>query len=189
MVLVPLATLSAICAGLALAGVEGSKHDFTGPKGTGDDLCIACHTPHRATAPDAAPKWNPDADLSRRFGRTAASPKPIGDSSRACLRCHDGTIATDTIPTAGFGAVANVDGPIVGGGGHRGTDHPIGKEYPQIDREYRPMTLVEADGAIVLPEGNVECISCHDPHDQMNLAYMLVKSNERSALCLSCHIK
>ncbi|MBN4058944.1 cytochrome c3 family protein [bacterium AH-315-J04] len=40
-----------------------------------------------------------------------------------------------------------------------------------------------------MPNGRVECTSCHDPHNQSGAPYMLVKSNARSALCLTCHKK
>jgi predicted CXXCH cytochrome family protein len=67
-------------------------------------------------------------------------------------------------------------------------DHPIGVPIPQDRREYRSSAMVAASG-IPLPEGRVECVSCHDPHNQQGLDDLLVKSNRRSALCLTCHLK
>ena len=46
-----------------------------------------------------------------------------------------------------------------------------------------------ATGTVTLPGGRVECISCHDPHNAAGEANMLVTSNARSALCLTCHDK
>jgi predicted CXXCH cytochrome family protein len=40
-----------------------------------------------------------------------------------------------------------------------------------------------------LPDGRVECVSCHDPHNQSGTQAMLAVSNRRSALCLTCHVK
>ena len=42
---------------------------------------------------------------------------------------------------------------------------------------------------MILPDGRVECISCHDHHEEEGLPHLLVISNKRSALCLTCHAK
>jgi predicted CXXCH cytochrome family protein len=67
-------------------------------------------------------------------------------------------------------------------------DHPIGIPYPIDSREYRPRGAAEAKG-VSLPEGRVECVSCHDPHNAAGVESMLIMPNRRSALCLACHIK
>jgi predicted CXXCH cytochrome family protein len=67
-------------------------------------------------------------------------------------------------------------------------DHPIGVEYPSNRREYRQESFAVANG-IRLPEGRVECVSCHDPHNEAGHGHLLSMSNRRSALCLTCHIK
>ncbi|GAG29227.1 unnamed protein product, partial [marine sediment metagenome] len=36
---------------------------------------------------------------------------------------------------------------------------------------------------------NMECASCHDPHDAAGVTAMLLVSNVNSALCLTCHDK
>ncbi len=54
--------------------------------------------------------------------------------------------------------------------------------------EYHPASFGEARG-LPLPEGRVECISCHDPHNEAGLPFLLWTSNRRSSLCLTCHIK
>jgi predicted CXXCH cytochrome family protein len=38
-----------------------------------------------------------------------------------------------------------------------------------------------------LPGGRIQCVTCHDPHNSGRHEGMLVKSNRRSRLCLSCH--
>ena len=73
--------------------------------------------------------------------------------------------------------------------GHKSSEHPVGVEYPQFDKGYRPLIAVVASGTVTLPDGKVECTSCHDPHDMSDEDYMLVTSNARSALCLICHRK
>jgi predicted CXXCH cytochrome family protein len=46
---------------------------------------------------------------------------------------------------------------------------------------------VTADGRIKLPDGRIQCTTCHDPHNTQRHAGMLVISNDRSRLCLACH--
>lgn len=176
-------------AGIAAAGIEGSKHDFTSSEWSADDTCGACHTPHRAAPPKAAPLWNPQADLSRRFGSALGDTSKPGSGTTMCMRCHDGTIATETITGVVANRFANKQNPSMFNTGHGTSDHPVGVKYPSVDRGFRPLTSVVASGEVRLPGGRVECTSCHDPHNQAGVAHMLVKSNARSALCLTCHKK
>ena len=106
-----------------------------------------------------------------------------------CLRCHDGTIARDTIAPVSRERFVNKQNPGLFGTGHGTSDHPVGIDYPQFDKGYRPVPSVIAKGTVALPDGKVECSSCHDPHNMSGLNYMLVASNARSALCLTCHRK
>ena len=95
--------------GLAWGGIEGSKHDFSKKPWAAGETCGACHTPHRDQPPKAAPLWDPTADLTRTFGRTATravstnARERLGEQSTVpgsgtltCLRCHDGTVAKET---------------------------------------------------------------------------------------------
>ena len=106
-----------------------------------------------------------------------------------CMRCHDGTLAADVFGGLGVPRVANKRHSRLISTAHGGTNHPVGVEYPQFDREYRPMSTILSEGKVLLPDGRVECMSCHDPHNQSGEKYMLVKSNHRSGLCLTCHKK
>jgi predicted CXXCH cytochrome family protein len=68
------------------------------------------------------------------------------------------------------------------------TGHPIGIAYPIADPRYHPVASLSApDSRIPLPDGRVQCISCHDPHNTGRHPAMLVRSNRGSGLCLSCH--
>jgi len=183
-------SVSVLCAGLAWGGIEGSKHDFSSEKWSNGDSCGACHTPHHEEAPTAAPLWNPQADLNRTFGTPLGDSKDAGSGTMMCLRCHDGTIARDTIPISGERArFENVSHPGLFSSGHGRSDHPVGVEYPSIAKGFHSSSTVESGGAVLLPGGRVECTSCHDPHNMSGQKYMLVMSNARSALCLTCHNK
>ena len=181
-----------LCVGLcgwAWAEFEGSKHDFSSEEWTGGDACSACHGPDRTDPPPAAPLWDATADLNRVFGTPLSGEAQAGNATLVCLRCHDGTIAKDTVSKQAKDRFANKQNPGLFQAGHERSDHPVGVEYPQIDKYYRPITSVISTGKVPLPEGRVECTSCHDPHDDSGEKHMLVISNARSALCLTCHKK
>ena len=192
-----------LAGGLAVAEIKGSKHDFSRQEWSKGDLCAACHSPHSETAPAVGPLWNPDADLNRSFGTPIGSNQlneprtafladrrqQTGQSTLMCVRCHDGTIAPDTIAGIGRKPIQHKHNPALFGPGHGTTDHPVGVPYPRIDKGYRSRSLVEIEGTVRLPNGHVECVSCHDPHNLASYEHMLVMSNDRSALCSTCHIK
>lgn len=173
----------------ATPGIEGSKHDFSSKEWSGGDACTACHTQEKNEPPSAAPLWDAKADLNRRFGTSLAQSNAAGGGTTLCLRCHDGTIAMDAIaPVKTIRRPVSHLNPSSFSTGHGKGNHPVGVEYPAFDRGYEPSNLVIAN-RVVLPDGRVECISCHDPHNMMGERAMLVRSNARSALCLTCHRK
>lgn len=180
--------LVAVC-GLAFAGLKGSKHDFSTDAWEGFDECGACHVPE-SEKPPAPPLWNTRADLTKRFGRSARSESQPGLGTLVCLQCHDGTIAKDaTGAVSGKERFTNRQHSRRFTTGHGRTDHPVGVEYPKIDKGYRSLTSVLSGWRVRLPNGKVECGSCHDPHNDSGEEHMLVMSNARSALCLKCHRK
>jgi predicted CXXCH cytochrome family protein len=186
---VSLAVVLVTVTGWAWAGLEGSKHDLSHEEWSDGDLCGACHMPHRTEPPKAAPLWDPNADLTRTFGTSAADKALPAQSTLMCLWCHDGTIATETIAGIKTDRFIHKQNPALFSTGHQASNHPVGAEYPQFDEGYNPIATVEASGAVVLPDNKVECVSCHDPHNDADEPYMLVMSNRRSALCLMCHKK
>jgi predicted CXXCH cytochrome family protein len=173
--------------GLALAEIEGSKHDFRLRREGEADLCLPCHTAHPATAPAAIPLWNPSADPRQQYVLYGGTRGTLDEHSLMCLSCHDGSTAKDTI--GGVKVERGIGKPIVSRGHDLSKDHPIGVPYPRSAKDYKPKERVVADGAIRLPNDTVGCTSCHNAHSPLQDKYMLVKSNARSALCLSCHTK
>ncbi len=111
------------------ASIINSRHDLqaTVNKGSGDmlpfinnygEVCVYCHTPHAANANVSAPLWNRNA-LAGPYNVYSSStintsiPGTPSSISLACLGCHDGTIATDSIMNAP-GSGANLGGPWYG---------------------------------------------------------------------------
>ena len=157
--------VASLAAASASAGIRGSKHDL----GTGGgaqattaattEVCVFCHTPHGATTGAAVPLWNktlPAATSYTRYSSLNTSTldgeeADVGSVSLACLSCHDGSQAMDTVINApgsgGYNAAgAEIDPAAigtmtgtVGAPGPGGTipnletdlsnDHPISIEY------------------------------------------------------------
>jgi len=190
----------------ASAGITGSKHDFSSNSwNTTGEICRVCHTPHNATS-TIVPLWNHalttaafTAYSSYSLNAAVGQPSP---SSKACLSCHDGTIALDS-----FGGAAGSN--FISGSPKLGTDlsndHPVSFTYDAA--------LATADGGLYDPtlktvgalggktiaagmliSGNkVECSSCHDVHrgkgNSVTAGRLLLVNNTGSALCLTCHNK
>jgi predicted CXXCH cytochrome family protein len=174
-------------------GVVGSPHDFTDPHAEVSNACTACHVPHlQSVRPaDEAAVTGPALKMVQTPGQRrvyATDRYAPGPTSLICLSCHDGTVGTSAIGSA-HAVLAGVREGFSAPGGDGLRDHPIGIRYPTDPRKFRPRGIVETEHSIRLPGGRIECISCHDPHNTSGVKKMLVVSNKRSRLCLSCHVK
>ena len=80
--------------------------------------------------------------------------------------------------------------PELVGDGRLGTrglrSHPVGVAYPNNDPRYHPLAAVENAG-LLMPDGRIQCGTCHDAHNTDRHPAMLKISNERSRMCLTCH--
>jgi predicted CXXCH cytochrome family protein len=190
---------------VALAqGITGTGHDMKGEVwNTSGEICIVCHTPHDAdNAVAAAPLWNHEVTAVAVYQVYSSAtldsiPGDPAGVSKLCLSCHDGTVALDNFggSTGGgdFISAANLVGPS-----DLRYEHPISVAYDSTaDGGLRDETvalsgIAGSSGTInddMLFGGNVECASCHDPHDAAGLTSFLVKANTASDLCLTCHDK
>ena len=124
--------------------------------------------------------------------------------SKACLSCHDGTVAVNS-----YGGVTNGTVFVTGAAlftPDLSTDHPISFLYDKalanndgfLNDPSTPVPLMggQTINAAMLKGGYLECSSCHDVHRQRgtsaNDQLMLVISGPQGAgskLCLTCHIK
>jgi predicted CXXCH cytochrome family protein len=188
-----------VCAGLAT-----SKHNLSvGGPGTvkaasETQSCVFCHAPHNASP--VAPLWNrnnPGASYTPYTSSTSiARPGQPTGASLNCLSCHDGTIALGDVlnRSTRIGMAGGVT-TMPAGSSKLGTDlsddHPISFAYTATLAASRgelanPATLT---GKVKLDAGGqLQCTSCHDPHDDTNGKFLVV-SNQASALCQTCHIK
>ena len=178
-------------------------------------ICVFCHTPHASSTTIEGPLWNRNiTDDSTYVLYSGASGLP-NNPSLVCLSCHDGISASGELSAVDAGDTHNViNSP---GPGHD-TDpaspncnacHFSGGMYPDatwtvgpdltddhpVSISYEAARLASPDFFEMIPknglklyDGNVECSSCHDPHETVNTAFLRL-SNSASALCTSCHIK
>ncbi len=190
---VTIAVLGGFAAAAAVAvgaGVRNSKHDFSADGWSQEQLCLPCHVPHQATPTQGAPLWARSVDPGKKYliarGEMVGG---VGSASAVCLSCHDGSTALDSYGGVTGNVTIRSKRARIGEGGDLSGDHPIGVAYPDGVKGYWPKSLVRARNTIRLPNGQVECISCHDVHDESGNDYMLVESNQRSNLCQACHNK
>lgn len=200
-----LAFAAALYATSAFAQVAGSPHDFTDGF-TGNvftataDSCTFCHAPHNANAGQAgAPLWNraTNAQAYTMYasatidGAQAAAP---GVNSLTCLQCHDGQNAiavTFGSGNLGAGNVGTLTGTLFNLGTTVANDHPIGVNYdPAADTTLQPILTATGAGFRLYNYGgtavaNVECGTCHDPHNNVNGNFLRVPN--AVGLCGACH--
>ena len=154
------ALLAAVLAGVGTGawaqGVAGSKHDLSSGGGaqqttpTTDQVCIFCHTPHGSDITAPVPLWNKvlQSGSYTRYSNLAltsfeSGEAPIGSVTLACLSCHDGTQAMDTVlnlPGSGgynaagqqidvsaIGVMTGTPVPMLGT--DLSNDHPVSMQY------------------------------------------------------------
>jgi hypothetical protein len=151
-----------------VVGIRNSAHDLSNSSATAtlknqdathNQLCIYCHTPHKAQstallwnhAATVTTSWNWGNDLDgNAMTRSSAGtnlPTTLRSSSKRCLGCHDGTVAVGDMSNIGggfagvMGGLANVasetdaDGKLinsrylVGASGNLGGNHPVSVPY------------------------------------------------------------
>ena len=156
-----------------------------------NEICIFCHASHIQNA--EAPLWNRYSSgqiyVIYSSSTTVANLRQPTGASKMCLSCHDGTIAPGMIRSRE--EIPFTLGPPGDNilGINLSDDHPVSFPYNQ--------QLYIQNGQLVNPElltglvnldagGNMQCTSCHDPHDNRNGLFMVV-DNRASALCISCH--
>lgn len=180
--------------------ITNSRHNLSisGPgtvkADTETQICIFCHTPH-ASLP-TAPLWNrtDPGGTYTLYGSTTlqAVPDQPDGSSILCLSCHDGTIALGTLVSRTTDITFS--GGITTMPAGRGNleqdlsdDHPISFDYTFAASGDGQLKDPAALGmSVQLEGGKVQCISCHDPHNDINGKF-LVATKEFSILCLECH--
>jgi predicted CXXCH cytochrome family protein len=209
--IVTVAVLLAAGGAMAASDIANTKHNFSnsGTPNPGDwannEICAPCHVPHGGDQ-SVAPLWAHDLTSASQsyqvYSSTTMNVTPdntLGSThagTRLCLSCHDDTVAlasftgatstnTDTIATLypNSNAVLGTD---------LRNDHPVMFTYQDsIDDGDAELEAVSGGNMRLWGASSteVECLSCHDPHGEDGVDYLLWKDNTGSAICLDCHIK
>jgi len=169
-------------------------------QGVRPDACSYCHAPHSGLNRGL---WNQKLTTSTYTTYTSdteanSGKQPtLGYSSNQCLSCHDGTVgligqtvAYGKITMSGSMNAVNVLGT------NMQRSHPFSMKTPLNDSVdlFASIALSkktgDTTGAVKLINGNVECVSCHNPHVQAKDTVsqnFLVKVSSGGELCLACH--
>jgi predicted CXXCH cytochrome family protein len=194
----------AVCVSAQIIGDVLGAHNL-GPGGTSPisgprtDACSYCHAPHSGLNVGL---WNQKlttqnyTNYNSNTEKNAGRQPIIGYSTNQCLSCHDGSVAVGT--TVVYGQVmtrGSMNASDVFGNNMQ-SSHPFSLVTPLKDNIDLVASLAsngttaDTTGAIRLIQGNVECISCHNPHaqakDPVSLNF-LVKDSSYGQMCLACH--
>jgi predicted CXXCH cytochrome family protein len=143
------------------------------------ELCQKCHDRRQATRPDQHGTSLNRAHLRWPSRKEIASEDrgiQLDADTRTCLSCHDGLMSADIAMGTGRSTEVAREHPIGVNMAVRASDPELALRHPDL-----------LDGRIRLAEGRVGCTSCHSPFSGKKR--LLVMSNQRSQLCLSCHIQ
>lgn len=212
-----LLTLSAKAGILGIAG-SGSPHDFSSQSWNVQPsdpatVCSACHIPHHADS-SVIPLWSHASTVSSFTMYNTANVTGLGDNatslqaaidsqpagpSKACLSCHDGTVAINT-----YGGTTHGVGTTVTNSANLGTDlthsHPISLTYspaivgPGVNQDkwlfdpnttpvltpvsgtFIPGNDMTINGFLLNGRNRLECTSCHDVHNQEGTPFDVVNN-------------
>lgn len=143
--------------------------------GGGGELCASCHPrSFFAGMADRGESLLRSAHLDARASRPV---QDIDGYSQRCLDCHADRLS---LP----GAVIRAAFTARNGSGM--VNHPIGMRYAYADLERDLRSPATLPAAILLPDGQVSCLSCHDGYSARHGALVTVGSTD---MCLACHDK
>jgi predicted CXXCH cytochrome family protein len=175
---------------------RGSKSPVSGAR---PDNCAYCHAAHSGLNVGL---WNQKLTSQIYTTYTSGTEKNkgsqplLGSSTNHCLSCHDGSVAVGT--TVAYGQVATHGSMATSDnlGCNMQTSHPFSMNLPLKDNIDLAASLVSSGrtadptGAVKLIKGNVECMSCHNPHvqarDQVSQNF-LARDGSGGQMCLACH--
>ncbi len=168
-------------------------------QGARPDACSYCHAPHSGLNRGL---WNQTLTTKTYTNYTSdteantGKQPTLGYSSNQCLSCHDGSVAPGQ--TVVYGKVATQGSMNANDvfGTNMQRSHPFSMITPLVDSVDLFASIAtnkktgDTTGVVKLINGNVECISCHNPHvqakDKVSLNF-LVKDSSSGQLCLACH--
>ena len=213
--LISLAVVLFLSSSTAFSGsIKGSAHDLASKGFDAGENCIICHTPHNSDiSVTVSPLWNHQPasttyDMYYTRDDSLVS-QPTGES-KLCLSCHDGVTAIDKF--GGRTTASFMSGTAGSNTKNKQSDsHPLSILFNSASAAKNPSlydpavtTVTIGSGStntrtgtiaeLLLPNGRVQCNSCHDVHNNFvgNNAKdqpFLKITKARSEICLACHNK
>jgi predicted CXXCH cytochrome family protein len=215
----------------SLTGIRNTKHNLSkdgpGINKTTDvgEICVFCHTPHGSSTTAVAPLWNkkladPASFTNKMYSSaTFDGVDTVGfissSVSLACLSCHDGTQAMDTVLNAPGSGGYNANGATFAGGwaganqsggkmtglaclscdGDLKNDHPVGMEYANwnnapLDKDFAKATKIVKGGLDVwyVEAGSASLDgSARDKKDMFLYTRTVNGTTAPYVECASCH--
>ncbi len=212
--LISLAVVLFLSSNTAFSGsIKGSAHDLASKGFDAGENCIICHTPHNSDiSVTVSPLWNHQAASTYDMYYTRddnLESQPTGES-KLCLSCHDGVTAIDKF--GGRTTASFMSGTTGSNTKNKQSDsHPLSILFNSASAAKNPSlydpavtTVTIGSGStntrtgtiaeLLLPNGRVQCNSCHDVHNNFvgNNAKdqpFLKITKARSEICLACHNK
>jgi len=212
-------------------GIRNTKHNLSsnGP-GTRNnatnqgEVCVFCHTPHGSSTTAAAPLWNRKIDTSKTYQMYEGNGAFDGAGtigfiassvSLACLSCHDGSQAMDTVLNKPGSGGYNADGSSMGstwsspsGSGAQSAgkltglanlddsvglknDHPVGMEYAKwgsvtLDPDFKTAAKVTGKNLWYVESGKGNG-SDRDKQDMFLYTRDISGTAKPYVECASCH--
>lgn len=178
------------------------SHDLsrgTSPvKGSMSAACLYCHAPHSGIG--KGPLWGQTLSTqtyslySSETAQNTPMQPVLGETSTLCLSCHDGTVAPGEMVPYGriqiSGTMTSVLSTRLEGSHPFSLKLPIQDAATLVPSIAASQTTADPTKSVRLVNGNIECTSCHNPHnqsiDKRSMSF-LVRDNANGALCLSCH--
>lgn len=199
----------------AFAGsIKNTAHDLSSKGFDAGENCIICHTPHNSDiSVTVSPLWNHQPasttyDMYYTDDDNLVA-QPTGES-KLCLSCHDGVTAIDKF--GGRTTNSFMSGTAGSNASNEQNDsHPLSILFNSASAAknpslYDPATTTVTIGSgstntrtgtiaeLLLPNGRVQCNSCHDVHnnfvgnDAKDQPFLKI-TKARSEICLTCHNK
>ena len=191
--------------------IANTKHDLSATStaaiksATQTDTCVFCHLVHNSQPGVGRPLWSHTMTTQNLTWaptttvRGTTLPTSITSSalagSRACMSCHDGTVALGDLLNGQGGTVSgtNVTAGKLSGGvnvlnpGSSQLNHPLGVGKPAAIPGFTNFKLVPPGSAVNYDAaGNVQCDSCHNPHDNTFPPFLKINP-AGGAICFTCH--
>jgi predicted CXXCH cytochrome family protein len=181
-----------------ILGAHDMGNQMNTVRGSMSSACLYCHAPHSGAG--KGPLWGQTLSsqtytlYSSDTLQNAGAQPVLGKSSSLCLSCHDGTVAPGLMMPYGQLQITGTMSNLVGT--QLENSHPFSLQLPLKDAASLVESLAatgqttDPTGSVKLVEGNIECTTCHNPHNQavdQRSKEFLVRDNAAGAICLACH--